>query len=59
MAYGILKWNDGYIIFYTQQIKRFPDLDYIYIRKGEAFPKPPIFTKPRDIDGGRRSDLLF
>lgn len=53
MAYGILKWNDGYCIFHTQEIKRFPDLDYVYIRKGEAFPKKPISTfKPIKLRDG-------
>lgn len=41
MAWAILKGKDGYSICGTRQIKRFPDLDYIYIRKGDAFPNEP------------------
>ena len=46
MAYAILKWNDEFCIFSTQQIKKFPKLCYLYIRKGERFPGNPILDFP-------------
>jgi len=45
IAYGIIKWNDGYCILGSEYIKRFPDLKYLYIRKGEAFPNSPVFIR--------------
>lgn len=43
MAWGVLKWNGDYVICDTSYMKRFPDLPYVYVRKGEAFPNPPLF----------------
>jgi hypothetical protein len=43
MAWGIIKWNNEFAIVDTQFIKRFPNKDYTQIRKGQEFPKEPIF----------------
>ena len=42
MAWGVLKWNDGCIICATDYIRDNPDLDYLYIKKGQCFPEKPI-----------------
>lgn len=42
MAYAIIKWNAEFIIYNSDQLRRFPDLDYVYIRKGEGFPNSPV-----------------
>ncbi len=34
MAYGIIKWNDGYCIVDGSEMKRHPDFDLIYLKKG-------------------------
>lgn len=44
MAWGIIEWNDEYAICDTQHIKRFPNGNYIYIRKGECFPREPLYA---------------
>lgn len=43
MAWGIIEWNNEYAICDTQYIKRFPNKNYIYVKRGECFPKEPLY----------------
>ena len=45
MAYAIIKRNNDYIICDTAYIKRFPNLEYVYMKKGKEFPKNALFIK--------------
>jgi len=50
MAWGVIKWNDGYCIVTSDHMKRHPDLEIVYIKKGNEWPKPARFgIKPLNI----------
>lgn len=45
MAYGIIKWNEGYVIITGEQMVRHPKMEILKLRKGEAYPKSPVGIK--------------
>jgi hypothetical protein len=45
MAWGILRENNEFVIVPTSFIKKFPNKDYLYIRKGSEFPKEPLYER--------------
>ena len=47
MAYAITPWNKGFIIADTAYIKRNPNTNYEFIRKGDMFPLNSAFTFKR------------
>lgn len=54
MAYGVYKMNDGYVMASTSFIKRFPDIDYVYMCKGDLFPKTGFNRDlPIDVDNSK------
>ena len=56
-AWGVYAMNDGYVMADTSFMKRFPDIDYVYTRKGECFPNDRFNRElPIDVD---RSPLPY
>ena len=50
-AWGVYAMNDGFVIADTSYMKRFPDVDYVYVRKGDNFPNTGFNRElPMDID---------
>lgn len=45
MAWGIMKWNNEYIIVETQFIKKHKDAELVLIRKGACFPGKPLYPR--------------